>query len=136
MKQIIKFIRKSINGDINGRLVNIQQHSDGVVNEFAISYEVDTQEKTKQYERYFVIKPADPSFPLFFMGNDTTALDPKTNPYFLPTKQLDKNKNTEEFWKVANAINENEEKSYSIDNIISLWISPYPEGEYSISYLD
>ena len=70
------------------------------------------------------------------MGNDTTALDPKTNPYFLPTKQLDKNKNTEEFWKVANAINENEEKSYSIDNIISLWISPYPEGEYSISYLD
>lgn len=128
MKHIIEFVRKSIDRDINGRLVNIEQHSDGVVNEFAISYEADSQEKTKQYERYFVIKPADNAFPLFFMGNDTTTLDPKTNPYFSPTKQLDKNKNKEEFSKVVNAINVNEEKSYGVDNIYSLWISPYPKG--------
>lgn len=70
------------------------------------------------------------------MGRDTTTLDPKSSPYFSPTKQLDKNKNKEEFLKVTKAINENEGKSYSIDNINSLWISPYPEGEYSISYLN
>lgn len=70
------------------------------------------------------------------MGSDTTTLDPKSYPYFSPTKQLDKNKNKEVFIKVANALNENENKTYSIDNINSLWISPYPEGEYSISYLN
>lgn len=128
MKHIIEFVRKSIDRDINGRLVNIEQHSDGVVNEFAISYEITSKEKNKQYERYFVIKPADPAFPLFFMGKDTTILDPKTNPYFSPTKQLDKNKNKEDFSKVASTINENKEKSYGIDNINSLWISPYPKG--------
>ncbi len=86
MNSLLTFITKSLGlTSLPGTLTSIEQHSDGVVTEFALGFSTGNN----SYTRYFVIKPVDPAFPTYFMGSDNTSKDPKSALYFNPFPPLD-----------------------------------------------
>lgn len=69
-----------------GQLINIEQHSDAVVTEFAFTYVLSDG----TYNRYFVIKRLGDkkNENLIYMGSDATKINPEKNLYFKPTDPL------------------------------------------------
>ena len=129
---LIAFITKSEGvAALAGNLTHVEQHSDAVVNEFALSYLT----APNTYTRYFVIKPIDPAFAKVYLGKQSISANPQSNLYFLPVPSLNITGNEQKFQGLASFVSSNKNNiDLPAASITHFWETKYPTGLYTIIY--